>query len=149
MLSRVKLIFHQMKFTDGNLYYMKSNTNKLGTWIREGLNELGKNQAWLADKIGVQAPQVSRIISGASEATPDLLSAIADALGKPRAQAYRAAGYLNQESPKDEWVEEMTYKLNKLSPAMRGVAERFINSMVEGQEADQPKTKTKQRSSTL
>lgn len=132
-----------MKFMDGNLYCMKSNTNKLGTWIREGLSELGKNQAWLAEKIGVQAPQVSRIISGASEATPDLLSAIADALGKPRAQAYRAAGYLNQESPDDEWVEEMSFKLNKLSPGLRAVAEKFINSMLEGEENDQRKARPK------
>lgn len=137
-----------MKFMDGNLNYMKSNANKLGVWIRDGLNELGKNQAWLAEKVGVQPPQISRIISGSSEAPPDLLGAIADALGKPRAQAYRAAGYLNQEAAADEWAEEMTYKLNKLSPGLRAVAERFINSMVEGEEADRQKAKAKPKHKT-
>ena len=70
--------------------------NSLGAWIRLGLQELGQNQVWLANKIGVQPPQVSRIIGGGSEATPDILAAIADALGKPRIQAFRAAGYIEK-----------------------------------------------------
>lgn len=121
---------------------MKSNTNKLGAWIRQCLSDIGKNQVWLAEKIGVQAPQVSRIISGSSEATPDLLSAIADALGKPRIQAYRAAGYLEPLPEFDEWVEEQDSKLRKLSQKTRSFIGKIIDSAVENEEAEQ-KQKTK------
>jgi len=117
-----------------NICFVKINVNKLGNWIRDGLRDINRNQVWLAEKIGVQAPQVSRIISGSSETTPDLLSAIADALGKPRIQAYRAAGYLQQEPKADEWVEEMNHKLLRLPSNLRGVAGRFIDSMLEGEE---------------
>lgn len=128
---------------------MKSNTNRLGEWIRAGLKDANKNQVWLAEKIGVQPPQVSRIISGSSEPTADLLSAIADALGKPRLQAYRAAGFLDPQTEDDEWVEEMSYKLKRLPPNLRSVAATVINSLVEG-ESTTPRRKPtpKQKSST-
>lgn len=111
---------------------MKSNTTQLGDWIRDGLKDLGRSQAWLAEKIGVQPPQVSRIISGASEPTPEILGAIADALGKPRVQAYRAAGYLNQEPEADEWTEEMLFKINRVPTGLRGIVTSFIDSMLDG-----------------
>jgi hypothetical protein len=60
----------------GNLRYMPNNPVKLGEWIRLGLEDINKSQVWLAEKIGVQPPQVSRIISGRSETSPDILSAI-------------------------------------------------------------------------
>ena len=134
----------------GNLNYMKSNTSKLGEWIRSGLSDIGKNQVWLAEKIGVQPPHVSRIINGSSEATPDIMSAIADALGKPRIQAYRAAGFLDPQTEEDEWVEEMSHKLKQLSPGLRGVATTVINSLVEGEEMPARRTKSnpKHKSST-
>jgi plasmid maintenance system antidote protein VapI len=120
-----------------NIYYMKSNVTPIGEWIRKGLKDIGKSQVWLAEKIGVQPPQVSRIISGASETTPDILSAIADALGKPREQVYRVAGYLDKKPQKDEWLEEMTHKLGLVPPALRGVAGKFIDSMVEDEQEAQ------------
>ncbi|MGB8984141.1 MAG: helix-turn-helix domain-containing protein [Anaerolineales bacterium] len=116
--------------------------NQLGTWIRDSLNDLGRNQAWLAEKIGVQPPQVSRIISGSSEPTPELLGAIADALGKPRVQAYRAAGYLNQEPEPDEWVEEMAFKINRVPSGLRGIVTNFINSLLSD---ENQKSNTNQR----
>lgn len=124
----------------GNLYCMKSNITPLGEWIRTGLKNINKNQVWLAAKIGVKPPQVSRIISGNSEATPDLLSSIADALGKPREQAYRVAGYLDKVPKSDEWVEETSHKLNLIPLGLRTVTSKFIDSMLEGdQQQSQPK----------
>lgn len=97
----------------GNLHYMKSNGNPLGEWIRSALADLGRNQIWLANKVGVQPPQISRIIKGSSETTPDLLGAIADALGRPRVQAYRAAGYLEPQSQDDE-LESIMHEVKKM-----------------------------------
>lgn len=98
----------------GNLSFMKSNVTTLGEWIRAGLKDAGKNQVWLAEKIGVQPPQVSRIISGVSEPTPDLLSSISDALGKPREQIYRAAGLLPPVAKVDEEMESILHEITKL-----------------------------------
>lgn len=122
---------------------MKSNTNQLGEWMRDGLRDIGKNQAWLAEKVGVQPPQISRIISGSSEATPDLLSAIADALGKPRIQAYRVAGFLEKLPEGDAWVEEMTYKIKVMPTTYRTVISKFINALLEGEGLEHSVQKTK------
>lgn len=104
--------------------------NNLGIWIKEGLNKIGKNQVWLADKVGVEPPQISRIISGESEARPELLNKIADALHKPRVQAYRAAGHLSNISEQDEWIEQTSYKLSQLDPARRQIAENLLDALL-------------------
>lgn len=103
-----------MKYLRDNINFMTGNASKLGIWIRERLREKGKNQAWLAEKIGIQPPQVSRIISGDSEALPDILNAIADALGKPRSQIYRAAGHIEPITPKDELDESILFHARRL-----------------------------------
>lgn len=90
---------------------MESN---LGVWIKDALKGIGRNQTWLAEKIGVQPPQVSKIISGGSEVTPENLIAIADALGKPRIQAFRAAGWIDPIPKANEVVEELTEEVMKL-----------------------------------
>ena len=125
----------------GNLCFMKSNPNPLGEWIRNGLMEIGRNQVWLAEKVGVQAPQISRIINGGSETSPELLSAIADALGKPRAQIFRVAGYLEKISEDDEWVEETNYKLKKIPHNLRGVATALIDGLLDGNSQEKRRSK--------
>ena len=119
-------MFHRKKYKTDNLRYMTGNPNKLGEWIRGGLDELGQTQIWLAERIGVQAPQVSRIISGKSEAPPDVLSAIADALGKPRIQAYRAAGYLEKLPRSDEIAEVIIHEMSDLTPQEKDELLMFI-----------------------
>jgi transcriptional regulator with XRE-family HTH domain len=103
-----------MKYIGGNINFMADNISSLGEWIREGLARLGKNQTWLANKIGVEPPQMSRIITGASPTTIDNLIAIADALGKPRSQVFRAAGYIEPIGLKDELDEAFLYNFRKL-----------------------------------
>jgi transcriptional regulator with XRE-family HTH domain len=103
-----------MKYIGDNIDYMTGNTTVLGQWIRENLKEKGRNQAWLAERISVQPPQVSRIISGESEATTDMLNAIADALGKPRIQIYRAAGHIEPATTQDELDEAILHHARRL-----------------------------------
>jgi transcriptional regulator with XRE-family HTH domain len=86
----------------------------LGKWIKAALDDRRKNQAWLAEQVGVQPPQISRIMRGLSEALPDLLSAIADALGRPRIEIYRAAGHIEPATSADEVEERIMHALNKL-----------------------------------
>lgn len=110
--------------------------NNLGAWIKEGLSSKGQTQAWLAKQVGVQPPQISRIISGESEATPDILNRIADALLLPRAQAYRAAGHLTQVTDDEEWAELMMYKLNKIKKPFRSMAEKMISSIADAEDRE-------------
>lgn len=105
--------------------------NNFGVWIKESLSELGKTQVWLANEVGLQPPQISRIISGYSEATPEILNRIADALHKPRIQAYRAAGHLPENLDENSWAEDMAQKLAKLDPELQDIATRFIKSLLE------------------
>lgn len=119
-----------MKYINSNICFM---VNNIGSWIKQGLADIGKNQAWLAEAVGLQTPQISRIISGSSEATPDVLNRIADALRKPRIEAYRAAGHFSEKTNEDPWVEKMNVKLNGIKdPASRALAERVLESLISG-----------------
>jgi transcriptional regulator with XRE-family HTH domain len=121
-------MFLQKKYLTGNLNYMANN---LGEWIKKGLSDLGKNQAWLAIQVGLQPPQISRIISGESEAMPDVLNKIADALHKPRIQAYRAAGHFGDATEEEEWVETMNHKIKLVPTTQRSVAEKLLDALIE------------------
>lgn len=123
-----------MKYTTDNISFMADNRDELsdlGKWIKVGLDGIGKNQAWLAKRIGVQPPQVSRIMRGLSEATPDLLNKIADSLGKPRIQIYRAAGHIETATPQDELDERILHALNSLPIEERRKWARSIEANVE------------------
>ena len=109
-----------------------------GEWLKAQIKQQDMNQSELAAKIRVHPPQVSRIISGERTATTDILVKISDALRLPRETVLGAAGILPPETD-DPWVDEMSYKLSRLSPGLRRVAERFINSMLEGEEAERIK----------
>lgn len=86
----------------------------LGKWIKAALDERRKNQEWLAEQINVKPPQVSRIMRGKSEALPDILDKIADHLGKPRVQIYRAAGHIEPATEKSELDEIILHALSNL-----------------------------------
>jgi hypothetical protein len=58
------------------------------------------------------------------------------------------AGKLPKTPETDAWAEEMSYKLSQLPPSLRAVAERFIRSMLAGEEADRRKTKSKPKEKT-
>jgi transcriptional regulator with XRE-family HTH domain len=126
---------------------MKTN---FGEWLKLQLEERDMKQSELAEKIGVQPPQISRIISGEREPTTDVLTKIAHALRIPRKVILRVVDIMPPDPDEDPWVEEMSYKISLLSPSLRSVAERLIDSLAEGEEREQQKAKSKPktRSST-
>lgn len=65
----------------------------------------------------------------------DILLKIARAFKLPPEIVFRAAGILPP-STEDEWVEEMTYKLETLDPNLRDIATRFIDSLAEKEAAE-------------
>lgn len=87
---------------------------KLGKWIKATLDEKKKNQIWLAGKIGVQPPQMSRMMRGGTEVLTAHLNAIADALGKRRAEIYRAAGHIEPVTKKEDLDEGVLFHFHRL-----------------------------------
>jgi transcriptional regulator with XRE-family HTH domain len=112
-------------------------------WLLATLEEKEWSQARLAKAAQISPASISDILSGRRKIGKDLATAIANALKLPPEQVFRAAGILPPEKDEDPWVEEMSHKLSQMSPGLRTVAERLINSMVEGEEADRRKAKQK------
>jgi len=108
----------------------------IGRLIKDTLEKKGISQVALADKIGLTAAQVSRIISGERNTSIDTLLLIADALQINRDVIIKVAANLPPEPDSDPWVEMMDYKLRSLPPGARGIAERLINSVAEQEEAN-------------
>lgn len=79
-----------------------------GSWLAVQLKLSGITQSELARRVGVQPPQISRIISGERPPTVDMLISISDALGRPRAEVFRVAGILPN-APKEEKLKEQIY----------------------------------------
>ena len=102
------------------------------------LEKKGWKQSDLARSAHISTGTISDVVSGRRRVGKDMATSIATALKLPPEQVFRAAGILPPETD-DPWVDEMSYKLSRLSPGLRRVAERFINSMLEGEEAERIK----------
>jgi transcriptional regulator with XRE-family HTH domain len=111
-------------------------------WLLLMLENRKWSQADLARAAKVSRSAISEIISGQRQVGKRTATAIAQALRLPPEQVFRAAGILPPEKD-DPWVDEMSHKLSQMSPGLRAVAERFIVSMLEGEEADRRKAKQK------
>ena len=100
----------------------------------------------MARAAGVSRSAISEIISGQRQVGKRTATAVADALKLPPEQVFRAAGILPSKR-EDPWVDKMAHKLGQLPSGMRGVAERFIDSMLDSEEADRKaKAKAKPKS---
>lgn len=116
---------------------------RLRELIKTRMIDLNISQIELAERLSVASSHVSRIISGDRGTTLENLIAIADILKIERTYFLRVASGLNTEAGKDQWVEEMSHKLNLIPPGLRTVAGKFIDSMVQGEEAEEKPTKSR------
>jgi transcriptional regulator with XRE-family HTH domain len=140
-----------MKYIAVNINFMaekRDDLTPLGKWIKAALEDKRRNQAWLAEKVGVKPPQISRIMRGLSEAMPDLLDKIADHLGRPRVQIYRAAGHIEPVTEKDELEERILNALNSLPLEERQRWARSIEADVWFHEFKQTRRPVKRTSKT-
>jgi transcriptional regulator with XRE-family HTH domain len=123
-----------------------NNMTAFPDWLLERLNEKDWSQSDLARAAHIGRSSISEVLSGRRQVGRELATSIANALKLPPEQVFRAAGILPPEND-DPWADEMSHKLTQLSPGLRAVAERFINSMVEQEEAERKKNpKPKHRS---
>jgi transcriptional regulator with XRE-family HTH domain len=139
-------LFTYWNILKGIMFATVNRLNTFSEWLLLTLENKGWSQADLARAAKVSRSSISEIISGHRQVGRGTATSIANALKLPPEQVFRAAGILPPEND-DPWADEMAHKLSQLSPGLRSVAERFINSMVEQEEAEQKKNpKTKPRS---
>lgn len=116
-------------------------------WLEDKMTEKGWSQSELARKSGLTRQAINYYLSDKSKQPDEFaLQKLAKAFKIPVEQVYRAAGLLPPANGNDPWVEEMDHKLRQLSPGLREVADRFINSLAESEEAERRKAKPKTKS---
>jgi transcriptional regulator with XRE-family HTH domain len=112
-------------------------------WLEHQLDEQEISQAELARRAGVTRAAINGILTGARGPGVDLCNGIARALKLPPEAVYRAAGIPLSDTKEDPWVKEMDHKFKLLPPDLRRVVERFVDSMLAGEESDQAKAKAR------
>lgn len=118
-----------------------SMDTEFSKWLIAAMKKKGWSQSDLARESRLSRQAIANYVDGR---TPDYhaLRALAQVFKTRPETLFRIASGLSAEPDKDPWVDDMSHKLSQLPPGLRGVAERFIDSMVEGEEAA-PETKTK------
>ncbi len=113
-------------------------------WLLSQLAKRDWTQTELANRSGLTKQAITNYVNGR---IPDktAINKIAAALKIPAEEVYRVAVGKPQSPDSDLWVNEMSHKLSLLTPGMRSVAERFINSMVEGEETARESRKPQSR----
>lgn len=103
----------------------------VGELIKSALNKKSLSQSELADRVNMTPAQISRIISGERGTSIENLISIADALTINRDLILRAAAGLSTEKKKDEWIEEMNYKISLIPPSARKMAEKLLETFID------------------
>jgi transcriptional regulator with XRE-family HTH domain len=117
-------------------------------WIVKELEKRGWSRSEAARRGNISPSMFDKVINGSSKPGIKFIEGIAKAF---KISSSEVMMHINKKKMGDQWVEEMNYRLILLKPGLRGVAERFINSLLEEEEADQTQAKTKpnHKSSTL
>ena len=123
--------------------------NKFTDWLMLNMREREWSQSDLARASGLTRQAISYYLGDKSKSPDEIaLRKLARAFQIPPEQVFRAAGLLPPKPADDPWVDEMAHKLGLLPQGLRNVAGRFINSLIEGEEANgNGKTKPKPKSS--
>lgn len=117
---------------------------KFTDWLTEEMRKRDNmSPATLAKLAGISEGAISHLFAGRRKPGKDLCLGIATAFKIPPEQVYRIAGILPPEASENAWADQQAYLLSQLTdPALKGVAENFIKSLVE-QEASSKKLKPK------
>jgi transcriptional regulator with XRE-family HTH domain len=92
--------------------------NDFGKWLEQEMEKREWNASILARKSGIDAGNLSRVITGVRNAGPDMCQAIAKGLGYPVDTVYRQAGLLPQAANGEEMAQLEEIARN-LSPEER------------------------------
>lgn len=105
--------------------------NNFSEWLENQLKIRGWTQADLVKASRVTSAQISRILNGTRDPGPDVCNAIARALVIPPETVFRAAGLLPPALSSNPTLEEANYKLAKLQDWQQQIVMRFIDSLLE------------------
>lgn len=119
--------------------------DNFGAWLLEELDKRELSQSQLAKMAGLSRGTLSNIISGTRGRGQDSIERIARALKLPPEHVFSISIGKDPNEGDDPWAEEMTHKLTLLSPGLRDMAERLINTMIEGEEAQDQRREKKAR----
>lgn len=86
---------------------------------------------------------ISNIRNGRREIGIETAVALAKATHRKPESILHMAGKLPGAADEDPWAEQMAHKLALLPSNLRNVITRVINSMLDGEESEQTKTKSK------
>jgi transcriptional regulator with XRE-family HTH domain len=116
---------------------------RFSEWLLQELKTRGLTQSDLARSAKLGSGTLSNIMSGNRKVGQDTLAKIAFALRIPPEVVFRAAGLLPPHSD-DPWVEKQTHRLSQIDdPTLREIANNFILSMVEQEDAKRKNKKLK------
>ena len=111
--------------------------NKFSVWLIQQMKERDWSQADLSRKTNLTRQAIANYIAGR---IPDekSLRQIARAFKLPPITVFRVAGLLPTEPDTDEWVEEMSDKINQIkNPSRRGMAKKLLDALVEDEKSDE------------
>jgi transcriptional regulator with XRE-family HTH domain len=105
-------------------------------WLVKELIARGWSRSEAARRGGISPSMFDKVINGYSRPGVKFIEGVARAFKMSSAEVMLRVQPSKQEDP---WAEEMAFRLSRLSPALRSVAERVIDSMI----ADEEKADTK------
>jgi len=111
-------------------------------WIVEELERRGWSRSEAARRGGISPSMFDKVINGYSKPGVKFIEGIAKAFKMSSAEVVMR---MHKQKGDDPWVDEMEMKLRRLSPGMRGVAERMIEGLIqeeESKEKSKPKIKS-------
>ena len=88
---------------------------EFGIWLRKKIKETGKTQAEVSSLIGVEQPQLSRILSGERGASIQVLKALARVLNIPDEQVFAKAGVMDEKPERNQKIDQITHLLYSLN----------------------------------
>jgi len=105
--------------------------NEFGEWLKDRIKSSGKTQKEFAQIIGLEQPQLSRIITGQRGTSDEVLNSIASVLGDPPEMVFRKAGKLPHRSLPTEQKEELAYLFDQLSDKEKEFYLNFLRATLE------------------
>lgn len=121
----------------------------LSKWLIAEMKKKGWSQSDLSRESRLSRQAIANYVDGRIPDHDAILSLARVFKVRPET-LFRIAVGLPAQSGEDPWIDDMSYKLSRLSPGLRGVAEKFIESMLEGEDADrQTKAKPNHKSAKI
>jgi len=120
------------------MYYQ--NTMGFSEWIVAELEKRGWSRSEAARRGKISPSMFDKVINGYSKPGMKFIDGIARAFKVSKSQVMM---HVDSKPANDQWAEDMADKFNQIPPQLRGVAERFIDSMIQGEETDQAKHKAR------